>query len=402
MGRAKTNATDAKEGRKGRDGKTMIVAGVMSGTSADGVDVAICRVGPGRDGLPKLRALGHRGFAYDRKLRAAVLEAASGKALSAVGFARLSWRLGAVYAEFVAATATALKLNPQLVACHGQTILHDAAKGLTWQTGEAAVIAERLRLPVVSDFRPADMAAGGQGAPLVPMLDYCVFRHATRNRLLLNLGGIANVTALPAGCGLDAVMAFDTGPANMVADAVMHRLFGKKFDRGGMVAARGRVLDRVVEKLLAGSYFSAPPPKSCGREEFGAAFVARLLTLCKGAAKEDVVATATALTSASILAAYCRFCWPHLGQRAPLARGTELFVAGGGAKNRTLMRMLREGLAELGVTVMTTESAGLAVEAKEAAAFALLGWLTWHGLPGNVPSATGARRPVMLGKVTHG
>jgi anhydro-N-acetylmuramic acid kinase len=130
--------------------------------------------------------------------------------------------------------------------------------------------------------------------------------------------------------------------------------------------------------------------------------VARLLTLCKGAAKEDVVATATALTSASIVAAYCRFCWPHLGHRAPLAKVTELFVAGGGAKNRTLMRMLREGFAELGVTVATTEGAGLAVEAKEAAAFALLGWLTWHGLPGNVPSATGARRAVVLGKVTHG
>jgi len=322
--------------------------------------------------------------------------------LSAAEFANLSWRLGAVYAECVETTARALKLNPQLVACHGQTVLHDAAKRVTWQIGEATVIAERLRLPVVSDFRPADMAAGGQGAPLVPMLDWCVFRRTKKNRLLLNLGGIANVTALPAGCGVDAVMAFDTGPANMVMDAVMLRLFGKKFDRGGMVAARGRVLDRIVEKLLAGSYFSAPPPKSCGREEFGAAFVARLLTLCKGAAKEDVVATATALTSASIVAAYCRFCWPHLGHRAPLAKVTELFVAGGGAKNRTLMRMLREGFAELGVTVATTEGAGLAVEAKEAAAFALLGWLTWHGLPGNVPSATGARRAVVLGKVTHG
>ena len=402
MRRAKTNATDAKEERKGRDGRAMIVAGVMSGTSADGVDVAICRVGPGGDGVPKIKMLGHRGFAYDKKLRAAVLGAASGASLSAAEFANLSWRLGAVYAECVETTARALKLNPQLVACHGQTVLHDAAKRVTWQIGEATVIAERLRLPVVSDFRPADMAAGGQGAPLVPMLDWCVFRRTKKNRLLLNLGGIANVTALPAGCGVDAVMAFDTGPANMVMDAVMLRLFGKKFDRGGMVAARGRLLDRIVEKLLAGSYFSAPPPKSCGREEFGAAFVARLLTLCKGAAKEDVVATATALTSASIVAAYCRFCWPHLGHRAPLAKVTELFVAGGGAKNRTLMRMLREGFAELGVTVATTEGAGLAVEAKEAAAFALLGWLTWHGLPGNVPSATGARRAVVLGKVTHG
>jgi len=196
-------------------------------------------------------------------------------------------------------------------------------------------------------------------------------------------------------------MAFDTGPANMVSDALMQRLFGKKFDRGGATAARGQVLDEVVERLLGDAYFSAPPPKSCGREEFGSAFVDRLTKMCKGAAKEDVVATATALTSASIIAAHCRFCWPHLGQRAPLAKATELFVAGGGAKNQTLMRMLREGFAELGVKVATTESAGLAVEAKEAAAFALLGWLTWNGLPGNVPSATGAKRAAVLGKVTY-
>ena len=398
--KTKANAKGAMERCKGRDGKAMLVAGVMSGTSADGVDVAICRVEPGRDGVPTIKVLGHRAFKYEKEVRDAVLRAASGDKLSAAEFAQLSWRLGGVYAECVTATATELK--PKLVACHGQTILHDAAKGVTWQTGEAAVIAERLQLPVVSDFRPADMAAGGQGAPLVPMLDYCVFRHATKNRLLLNLGGIANVTALPAGCGVDAVMAFDTGPANMVVDAVMQRLLGKKFDRGGAVAARGRVLDEVVETLLSGGYFSSLPPKSCGREEFGATFVERMLKLCKGTAKEDVVATTTALTSASILAAYCKFCWPHLGQRAPLARATEVFVAGGGAKNRTLMRMLREGFAELGVSVATTESAGLAVEAKEAAAFALLGWLTWHGLAGNVPSATGAKRAVVLGKVTHG
>jgi len=390
------------EKRKGRNGnaKAMVVAGVMSGTSADGVDVAICRVSLGRDGVPRVKVLGHRGFAYDKKLRVNVLAAASGQKHSAAEFARLSVQLGAVYAKCVAATATELKLRPQLVACHGQTIVHEASNGVTWQIGEASVIAECMRLPVVSDFRPADMAAGGQGAPLVPMLDFCMFRHATRNRLLLNLGGIANITALPAGCHVDNVMAFDTGPANMVIDALMQRLFHKRYDRGGAVAARGEVLDEVVEKLLRDTYFSAPPPKSCGREEFGAAFVDRLVKLCNGAAKEDVVATATALTAASVIAAYCRFCWPHVGQQKPAAKATELFVAGGGAKNRTLMRMLREGFVELGVKVATTEAAGMAVEAKEAAAFALLGWLTWHGLPGNVPSATGARRAVVLGKVT--
>jgi anhydro-N-acetylmuramic acid kinase len=378
----------------------MLVAGVMSGTSADGVDVAICRVSQGPDGVPRVKVLGHRGFAYEKKLRAVVLAAASGEKFSASEFARLSVRLGGVYADCVQTTARELKLMPQLVACHGQTIVHEAANGVTWQIGEAAVVAERLRVPVVSDFRPSDMAAGGQGAPLVPMLDFFMFRHATKNRLLLNLGGIANITALPAGCHVDDVMAFDTGPANMVIDALMQRLFQKRYDRGGAVAARGRVLDEVVEKLLRGTTFSAPPPKSCGREEFGVAFMERLMKLCSKAAKEDVVATATALTAASVVAAYCRFCWPHLDQRAPAAKATELFVAGGGARNRTLMRILSEGFAELGVKVATTEAAGMAVEAKEAAAFALLGWLTWHGLPGNVPNATGASRAVVLGKVT--
>jgi anhydro-N-acetylmuramic acid kinase len=388
--------------------KAMIVAGVMSGTSADGVDVAVCRVSPGKDGVPKLKVLGHRHFAYEKKVRAAVLAAASGATQSAAEFSRLAWRLGEVYAECVETTTAALQVKVQLVACHGQTVYHQGAlekylgkaQRCTWQIGEVAPIVERLRVPAVSDFRPADVAAGGQGAPLVPMLDYCLFRHATKNRLLLNLGGIANVTALPAGCDVERVLAFDTGPANMVIDAVMQRLMGKSYDRGGVVASRGKVLDDVVKALMEGRYFSALPPKSCGREEYGEAFVARLLKLCGKAATEDVVATATALTVASVVDAYRRFCWPHLGQRAPLARATEMFVAGGGAKNATLMRMLTREFAKLGVTVATTENAGLAVDAKEAAAFALLGWLTWHGLPGNVPSATGASRNVILGKVT--
>ncbi len=386
----------------------MHVAGVMSGTSADGVDVAVCRVAPGKDGIPKVKVLGHRHFAYEKKVRAAVLAAASGAAQSAADFSRLAWRLGEVYAACVETTAAELGVKPRLVACHGQTIYHQGVaqnylgrpQRCTWQIGEVAPVVERLRVPVVSDLRAADMAAGGQAAPLVPMLDYCVFRHAKKNRLLLNLGGIANMTALPAGCDPEGVLAFDTGPANMVIDAVMQRLVGKSYDRLGAVARRGKVLDVVVKELMESRYFAALPPKSCGREEYGQAFVARLMMRCGKAATEDIVATATALTVASVVDAYRRFCWPHLGQRAPLARATEMFVAGGGAKNRTLMRMLTGEFAKLGVTVATTESAGLAVDAKEAAAFALLGWLTWHGLPGDVPSATGATRPVILGKVT--
>ncbi len=384
--------------------KAMVVAGVMSGTSADGVDVAICRVSLGRSGVAPVKVLGHSKFAYGKKLRAMVLAAASGQKMTAAKLATLSWKLGEEYAACVEKTAKQFKLSPQLVAVHGQTIFHDADEGMTWQIGESAVIAERLQLPVVSDFRPADMAAGGQGAPLVPMLDWHLFCHATKNRLLLNLGGIANVTALPADCDVKDAMAFDTGPANMVIDAVMQRLFGKEYDSSGRTAAKGMALTEVVKKMSAMKYLQAKPPKSCGREEFGKEFVDKLIALCEkaGATKEDIVATATGLTVSTIVEAYGKFCWPHLGQIAPGAKATEMLIAGGGAKNKTLMRGLTEKFAALGVKVGTTESAGLAVEAKEAAAFALLGWLTWHGLPGNVPSATGAKRAVVLGKVSYG
>jgi anhydro-N-acetylmuramic acid kinase len=391
----------------------MVVAGVMSGTSADGVDVAICRVSPGRgDGAPKVKVLGHRAMAYAPGLRRAVLAAMDAKAISTAELARLNWRLGAVYAEAVEAATREIGMRPQLVACHGQTIFHQGAASsylgapvrCTWQMGEASVIAERMRCPVVSDFRPADMAAGGQAAPLVPMFDFCVFRSKTKNRILLNLGGIANLTVLPAGCRAEEVLAFDTGPANMVVDACVERMFGRGFDAGGRVAARGRLMERVVERFASARYFSALPPKSCGREEFGEAFVSKFVAACEreGASEEDVVATATALTARTIADAYARFCAPHLKRHAHQAKSVELIAAGGGVRNATLMRMLREELAKFRVRVRTTEETGLAAGAKEAAAFALLGWLTWHGLPGNLPSATGARRAVVLGKVTHG
>ncbi len=392
--------------------KPLLVAGVMSGTSADGVDVALCRIAPAlrADTTPRLKLLGHRSFAYDKKLRDSILSIAAGNKTTAAELSQLSWRLGEFYAECIATTARELKLRPQLAAMHGQTIYHQAvaAKFLaapircTSQIGEPALLAERLRIPVVSDFRPADLAAGGQGAPLVPMLDFCLFRHATKNRVLLNLGGIANVTALPAACAAADVLAFDTGPASILIDLLMQQLYNRRFDKDGAIAASGKVLKPVLDQLLTTPYFSAPTPKSCGREEFGPAFAHQLLALCNraGARKQDVIATATALTAVTILDAYRRFCWPHLGQHAPLARATEVIAAGGGTKNLTLMRMLTEGFAQLGVKVSTTARAGLPVEAKEAAAFALLGWLTWHGLPGNIPSATGASRPVILGKVT--
>ena len=394
--------------------KAMIVAGVMSGTSADGVDVAVCRISPARaeGGTPGVKLLGYAGFAYPKAVRAAVLAAMDAKAISVAEMSRLNWRLGGIYADAVAKAQEKVGVKVGLVGCHGQTVYHQGVAGrylgeevrCTWQIGEAAVIAERMRVPVVSDFRPADLAAGGQGAPLVPMLDYVMFRSEKVSRVLQNLGGIGNLTAIPAGAGVEAVMAFDTGPGNMVIDGCMSRLYGKGFDRGGAVARRGKTISAVVTRVLGDRYFSALPPKSCGREEFGAAFVDRFIASCKkaGAENADVVATATALTARSIVEAYRRFVWGHLGEAAPLATRIEYVVAGGGAKNATLMGMLHEGLEPLGVRVRLMEELGVPGQAKEGVAFALMAWLSWFGVEGNVPTATGAARGVVLGKVTRG
>jgi anhydro-N-acetylmuramic acid kinase len=386
----------------------------MSGTSADGVDVVICRISPALNagGTPRIKLLGHLGIVYPKTLRAAVLRAMDADAISVAELAHLNWRLGELYAEAVVRAREKFGVTVKLVGCHGQTIYHQGAsekylgKALraTWQTGEASVIAERLRVPVVSDFRPGDLAAGGQGAPLVPMLDYCMFRSAKVSRVLLNLGGIGNLTAIPAEAGIDGLMAFDTGPGNMVIDACMKRLYEREFDRGGAVTRTGRVLRDVVEKILQESYFSAPPPKSCGREQFGETFVSRFIAMCRKAGgredrDEDVIATATALTAASVAQAYRRFVWGHVGQAAPLSR-VEFVVAGGGTKNASLMRMLTEELEPMGAKVRLTEELGVPAQAKEAVAFALLAWLSWFHLPGNVPAATGANRAAVLGKVS--
>ena len=389
--------------------RTMTVAGVMSGTSADGTDVAFVRITRTDEAAkPKLKLLAHVAFPYPKKLRGAVMEAMDAAAISMADVARLHWRLGEFYGDCIAASQQQTGLRAVLAGVHGQTLYHqgNSTKFLgeplrcTLQMGEASEVASRGGLPVVSDFRPADMAVGGQGAPLVPMFDRVFFAHAKRNRVLQNLGGIANMTAMPAGS--DALLAFDSGPASMVMDACMQRLFGKAYDRNGTTAKRGRVLQDVVADAMRLPYFHAPAPKSCGREEFGAAYADRFIATCRktGAGDADIVATATALTAESILHAYRTFVWPFLGQTAPLADRTEYIVAGGGAKNATLMEMLRNGLEPLGVKVSTTDEHGVPAQAKEAMAFALLAWLRWHELPGNVPSATGATRPAMLGRVT--
>ncbi|HVP55530.1 MAG TPA: anhydro-N-acetylmuramic acid kinase [Candidatus Eisenbacteria bacterium] len=391
----------------------MIVAGMMSGTSADGIDVALVRI-QGRGYRSRLELLAHYQFPYPAEVRRAVLRAMDAKSIAVADLARLNFTLGELYAKSVLAAQRRAKLDCELVGCHGQTLYHQGSPSnylgrpvtCTWQTGEGAIIAQRLGVPVVSDFRPADFAVGGTGAPLVPFLDYILFRHRRFGRIVQNLGGIGNLTAIPPRATPEDVMAFDSGPGNMVIDAVAERLFRVRFDRNGRLAAKGQPIEAVLRQLLRKPFFRQAPPKAAGREQFGREYVAGLLRLCGRADKHDIMATATALTARSIGLAVRTLVLPGdagnvpPGSRWP-SRYRDFIVSGGGTRNGTIMRMIREELAPMKMRVRTSDEYGLPSEAKEAVAFALLAYQTWRRLPSNVPAATGARRPVILGKVSY-
>ncbi|HSM86777.1 MAG TPA: anhydro-N-acetylmuramic acid kinase [Candidatus Limnocylindrales bacterium] len=380
----------------------MIVAGVMSGTSADGIDVAMVRV-TGHGFNVRLELLGHQHLAYPKPVRDAVLHAMNAGQTSVAELSRLNFLLGELYAEAVlrAMRSTGVR-KLELVGCHGQTIYHQGEPAsylgrkvaCTWQTGEGSAIAARLGVPVVSDFRPADVAAGGKGAPLVPFLDYVLFRDRRVGRIAQNIGGIANLTAVPAGASPEEVMAFDTGPGNMVVDQLMQMLFNKPFDRNGSVARRGAALKVVLEECLRHPYFRKKPPKTAGREEFGREYAREFLARCGRAAKEDVIATATALTAHSIAEAIKRFVLPGGKYR-------DYIVSGGGTQNSTLMDMVEKQIAGAGLTLRRADDFGVPSQAKEAVAFAVLAYQTWRRQPGNIPSATGAKRPAVLGKISY-
>ncbi len=278
------------------------------------------------------------------------------------------------------------------VAVHGQTIRHrpHADPPFTWQIGDAARLAKATGIDVAWDFRTADVAVGGSGAPLVPLFDYLTLRSDRVSRAVVNIGGIANITVLPRRCRIEEVSAFDTGPGNMVIDALMARYYDRPFDRGGAVARRGRILPAAIRAMLAHPYFSQRPPKSTGREAFGAAFVSALVRAGRGAPPEDLVATATEFTALSIYQQYLAF----VHKRTPI---DELLVCGGGVKNDALMEALRSYFDR--IPVRPTQSAGVSPEAKEAVCFALLARETVLGRPGNIPGATGAARRTVLGTI---
>ena len=401
----------------------MIVAGVMSGTSADGIDVALAdmssadpkprssraRKAAAQAAQTSLKLLGHAELPYPADVRRLVLASMNSPRASVADLARLNFLLGDLYAEAVLTAQKQLKLKAELVGCHGQTLYHQGRPAaflgrqlaVTLQIGDGSRMAARLGVPVITDFRPADMAAGGKGAPLVPFLDFLLYRDAKIGRVMLNLGGIANVTALPPGATLDQVIAFDTGPGNMVIDALAEQLFGEPCDRDGAIAASGRVLEDVVRRFVGESYFRQKPPKTSGREEFGREFAREFLHACNVWGKEqgtpvekkDVVATATAFTARSIRDALTRYV-------VRKGKFAELIASGGGTKNPTLMAALSSGLQELGLQVRSSDEFGIPSGAKEALAFAVMAYETWNRRPSNVPAATGATRPVVLGKIS--
>jgi len=377
------------------------VAGLMSGTSADGVDAAIVDVGP-----RGVAVLAFDSRPYTAALRRQILRLFRPETARIDDLCHLHFVLGEVFAEAVirlcAKSGIALE-SLDLIGSHGQTVYHMPegrrfGKRLvrsTLQIGEPSVIAERTGVTTVADFRPRDVAAGGEGAPLVPYTDHFLFQHARKSRAVQNIGGIANVTYLPAGGGVGDVLAFDTGPGNMIIDRVVQRVTGGRqtYDAGGRLAARGAVNARLLAALLRHRYLARRPPKSTGREVFGIQFSDSLWARSRkrGTAPLDMVATVTAFTARSIADAYRR----HLP--GPV---DEVILCGGGARNRTLVRMIGEAVAP--ARVLRTDDLGIDADAKEAVSFAILAYATVHGIPANVPAATGADRPVVLGKIVPG
>jgi anhydro-N-acetylmuramic acid kinase len=390
----KTKSRIAELSQKSR----MRIAGLMSGTSVDGVDVAIIDIDN-----EKVSVRAFETFPYSATLRRDILQLCGAESCNIADVCHLNFVLGEVFAESVLKLCkkSGIGLNTiDLIGSHGQTIFHNP-KGRrfgkktvrsTLQIGEPSIIAQQTGITTAADFRPMDMAAGGQGAPLVPFADYFLFRDKRRNRAIQNIGGIANVTSLPAGCRTSDIIAFDTGPGNMIIDGIVSIISkGKqKFDRGGKIAAQGTIDKAILDCLLKHPFFGLRPPKSTGREEFGSSYCDALYRKMKKKSipAEDIIATVTAFTAENIVQAYRNFL-----PRMP----DEVILCGGGAHNSTLVKMLRQGLGKS--RIFTSDDFGISCDAKEAISFAILAYATIKGEPNNVPGATGATQPLVLGKI---
>lgn len=377
-----------------RDKPARFIIGLMSGSSSDGLDAVLVRVKGTGPGLA-MKFIAHKHFPYSPWFRTRLLA----EHMDAKEICLLNFELGERFAEGVVEMLKVAEENEctvDFVASHGHTVAHHPPAGGerygTLQIGEPAVIAEKTGLPVVSDFRPRDMAAGGQGAPLVPYADWVLFRKSENPVACLNLGGIANFTVVTPT--FDDVIAFDTGPCNMAIDGAVRLLTRgtKELDKDGEAAGKGIVIDEFLEYLLSPRFFRKVPPKSTGREDFGPAVYLRdALAARREHSYEDLVATVTHAVAKSIIDAFTRFIQPQY--EIPY-----IIVGGGGAKNKTLMKLLRKGLPD--VTIFKSDQYGIPISAREAIAFAILGNEAMCNTPANVPRATGARHPVLLGKIT--
>jgi anhydro-N-acetylmuramic acid kinase len=384
-------------------GRGTLALGIMSGTSADGIDVALVRIAGRSASLENFAA-----FPFPRQVQKAILKLGEGRPVTTGEISQLNFLLGEIFASTALAACKKFRVVPariDVIGSHGQTVFHQGTPSLfngqrvasTLQIGEPSVIAARTGITTVGDFRPADMAAGGQGAPLVPFVDFLLYRHPRIGRAALNIGGIANVTVIPAGAKIEDVYAFDTGPGNMVIDAlVRHYTHGRKaYDRNAEMAERGTFLPRLSDELMRDNYYVKPPPKSAGREQYGEAYVRRVLAHrdSRRAKPEDVILTLTGVTAHSILYAFSLFVFSR-------TKVNELIVSGGGAHNPLLMKALGAAF-EADFRIRESSELGVPGDAKEAFAFAVLAYETLRKRPANVPGATGAKKAVVLGKVCH-
>jgi len=384
----------------------MLVLGMMSGTSADGIDVALARISGAPPSL-SAKLLGHTSVKFPDALRKEILRVAEQQPISAGALSQLNFRLGGLFADAALAACRKFRVSPKrisLIGSHGQTIFHQgrpvpyfgAPTASTLQIGEPSVIAARTGITSVGDFRPADMALGGQGAPLVPYVDYLLYRHARLGRISLNLGGIANITVLPRAAKPQQVFAFDTGPANMLIDALVSQFTrGRlRFDKNAQLAAQGHSNPALLDKLLRDPYLKIAPPKSTGREYYGHAYVRKILALGRRhrAKPNDLIRAVTIFTALSVVDALNRFVLRE-------TKIDQLIVSGGGAHNPLILAQLSAALP--GIEVLPSSRLGVPKDAKEAFAFALLAYETFHQRSANLPSATGARGPAILGKISY-
>jgi anhydro-N-acetylmuramic acid kinase len=386
----------------------MRVMGMMSGTSADGIDVALARI---TGAPPHLRAKcdAHHHVSFSPPLRKAILRLANGATTTTAEISQLNFLLGEEFAAAAIAAAKRLRVPLRkiaLIGSHGQTIFHQGHPKVflgqrpiasTLQIGESSIIAARTGITTIADFRPADMAAGGQGAPLVPFVDSVLHRHPERGRVALNIGGIANVTVIPRASRPRDVFAFDTGPGNMIIDALVERITNNRarYDKAAHIALRGREIPQLLDRLMRHPYLQLAPPKTAGREQFGKPFVDDLFAWAKRRriGPEDLVRSATTFTALSIANAFRRFIFSK-------AQIDDLIVAGGGIRNPLIIAQLASALP--GIAIIPSSRFGIPSEAKEAFAFAILAYEAFHARPNNLPSATGAKRPTSMGKLVRG